>query len=73
MKLHKGAEERAMPTEFSPAFSGGLIEARRTLGRHERAGGFSPAFSGGLIEAELGGKLALERIAVLPRVQRGPH
>ena len=45
--------------EFSPAFSGGLIEALRLAANPWDASLFSPAFSGGLIEARLarrGGK-----------------
>ena len=58
---------------FSPAFSGGLIEAVVPGFVVLERGGFSPAFSGGLIEAFRCLPLCVRTCPVFPRVQRGPH
>ena len=58
---------------FSPALSGGLIEALRAALPARAAVAFSPALSGGLIEAGPPSVLCHTRQPVFPRVKRGPH
>ena len=73
MKRNEWVPNVAEAQEFSPAFSGGLIEASSSIGAMTPAPTFSPAFSGGLIEATALSSGINAAAAVFPRVQRGPH
>ena len=53
MKLRQVLAEIGTNGRFSPAFSGGLIEAESEFVSEIGVTVFSPAFSGGLIEARL--------------------
>ena len=58
---------------FSPALSGGLIEAPYPKEKVLNRAAFSPALSGGLIEAGSVWASPSPGPGVFPRVKRGPH